>query len=407
MTKGNIAIGQSGGPTAVINASLCGVIEGALSSNFEGKIYGVVNGIEGLLSEKFTDLRQTFSDEKNREILCKTPSAYLGSCRYKMPRGNEKNEIFEKVFSILEKYDIKYFIYIGGNDSMDTVYRLSEYAKENKYDVCIMGIPKSIDNDLEGTDHCPGYGSAIKYIATSIKEMHRDTSVYDLKSVLIVEIMGRNAGWLTAGAALARGEGCTAPDFIYLPERPFVMDKFLSDIKEAVSKKKQVIVAVSEGIRDENGVYVCESTSSGAVDSFGHKYLSGAGKVLENAVRENLGFKARAVELNVLQRCASHIQSLCDVNEARQNGKEAFSAAYSGMSGKMLGYVRYKDYEIKSEPVDISNVANFEKKVPDSWINEEGNDVTEEFMNYAKPLVLGESYPLYENGLPVHISLSE
>ncbi len=405
MLKGNMVVGQSGGPTVAINSSLAGVIKGALDSGFEGKILGMVNGIEGLLKEKFTDLGETFRNEENLKKLIHTPSAYLGSCRYKMPRDASGYEIYEKIFEIFEKNHIKYFFYIGGNDSMDTVYRLSEYAKEKNIDVKIMGVPKTIDNDLAGTDHCPGYGSAAKFIATAIKEMHRDTNVYDLESVLIVEIMGRNAGWLAAASSLARDNDCTSPDLIYLPEVPFSMDNFLSDVKECLLKKKVVIVAISEGIKDENGVYVCESTASGAVDNFGHKYLSGSGKVLENAVREKLGVKARAVELNVFQRCAAHIQSKTDIEEALLNGKAAFMAAMQGETGKMMGYVRRGDYEISFEPMDISKIANVEKTVPRQWINEKGNDVNEEFIKYARPLILGESYPCYENGIPCHITL--
>ncbi len=405
MIKGNLVIGQSGGPTAAINSSLAGVIKGALDYGFEGKILGMVNGIEGLLKENFTDLGEKFKNEENLKKLIHTPSAYLGSCRYKMPKEEAGYEIYEKIFEIFNKHNIKYFFYIGGNDSMDTVYRLSEYAREKNIDVKIMGVPKTIDNDLAGTDHCPGYGSAAKFIATAIKEMHRDTNVYDLESVLIVEIMGRNAGWLAAASALAKDDTCTSPDLIYLPEVPFSMDNFLSDVKECLEKKKVVIVAISEGIKDEEGVYVCESTASGAVDSFGHKYLSGSGKVLENAVREKLKVKARAVELNVFQRCAAHIQSKTDIEEALLNGQAAFNAAINGETGKMMGYKRKSEYEIEFECMDISKIANVEKMVPREWINERGNGVSEEFIKYARPLILGESYPCYENGIPCHITL--
>lgn len=410
MMNGNLIIGQSGGPTAVINASLAGIIAKATEMGFEGKIYGMVNGIEGLLKENITDLRKTFSNAERLNALKSTPSAYLGSCRYKMPSPEVDDSVYKKTFEILRKYNIRYFFYIGGNDSMDTVYRLSEYAKNSDYEICILGLPKSIDNDLGGTDHCPGFGSAAKFIAASIREMHLDTTSYDLESVLIVEIMGRNAGWLTASAALARGAGCSSPDLIYLPESRFDMQAFLKDVDEVVKRKKVAIVAVSEGIRDEKGTYICESTASGAVDNFGHKYLSGAGKVLENEVRSRLGYKARAVELNVLQRCAAHIQSAADAEEAFENGKAAFCAAQSGITGKMLGYKRGYEggkYYVTSEPTDIAGVANLEKKVPREWINEKGNDVTEEFLNYAKPLIAGESYPEYENGLPKYIILNK
>lgn len=403
--EGNIVIGQSGGPTAVINASLAGIIEGAIESGINGKILGMVNGIEGLLQEKFIDLGAEFASEEKRIALSRTPAAYLGSCRYKLPK-NSDDEIYGKVFEILKKHNIRYFLYIGGNDSMDTVYRLSEYSKKSDYDVKIVGVPKSIDNDLSGTDHCPGYGSAAKFIATAVREMSLDTEVYDLKSVLIVEIMGRNAGWLTASAALARGDSFTAPDLIYLPEIPFDTEKFLKDVSRIADEKKTVIVAVSEGIRGADGEYVCESMASGAVDNFGHKYLSGSGKVLENLVRERLGIKARAVELNVFQRAASHIASECDRKEALENGKAAFAAAQSGVSGMMVGYERVeKDgkYSVISTPSEIAGIANIEKKVPIEWINEEGNFVTEDFIRYASPLIQGEGKVEYKNGLPLYI----
>lgn len=411
MISGNLVIGQSGGPTAAINASLCGIIEGAIESGFSGKIYGMVNGIEGLIKEKLTDLGEEFAEKEKREALCHTPSAYLGSCRYKMPSAKDRPEVYKKIFDVLTKYGIKYFIYIGGNDSMDTAYNLSEYSKEHDCRVFVVGVPKSIDNDLSGTDHCPGYGSAAKFVASSIREMHCDTNVYNMKSVLIVEIMGRDAGWLTASSVLARGEGCASPDLIYLPEVSFDTEKFLSDVKAVTDRKNTAIVAVSEGIRDKNGVYICESMSSGAVDCFGHKYLSGAGKVLENVVREKLKIKARAVELNVLQRCAGHIQSACDISEARENGKCAFYSVYSGVTGKMMGYVRQTDengeYFVVSEAMDIKEVANKEKKIPREWINEEGNYVTDEFIKYVSPLVKGENYPEYKDGIPVYLSLGK
>ena len=405
MLQGNLVVGQSGGPTAAINASLCGVIEGAMASGFDGKILGMVHGIEGLLKENFIDLGEIFADPADREKLVKTPSAYLGSCRKKLAKPEVDPTDYNAAFEVFKKHNIRYFLYIGGNDSMDTVYRLSEYAKKIDYDICIMGVPKTIDNDLNVTDHCPGYGSAAKFIATAIREMARDTRVYDMNSVLIVEIMGRNAGWLAAASALARGEGHPSPELIYLPEAPFKMDEFLEDVDALVKQKKVVIVAISEGIRDENGVYVCESTASGAVDVFGHKYLSGAGKVLENAVRDKLGYKARAVELNVFQRCAAHLASKTDLTESRAVGKAAAEAAISGMTGRMMAYVRESTnpYKLSVAPCDIAEAANIEKMVPREWLNERGNDVTEEFVAYARPLIEGESYPEYEDGLPVHI----
>lgn len=404
--KGNLIIGQSGGPTAVINASVAGIISGAIKSGFEGEILGMVNGIEGLLNENFINLKERFSDEKNREALVNTPSAFLGSCRMKLPAPEKDSAVYEKIFDSIKKHNIGYFLYIGGNDSMDTVYRLSKYAKEKSIDVNIVGVPKSIDNDLAGTDHCPGYGSAAKFIASSIREMAIDTGVYNLKSVLIVEIMGRNAGWLTASAALARSENSSAPDLIYLPEADFSPERFLADVNEKLKAKNTVIVAVSEGIKTGDGKYVCESVASGAVDNFGHKYLSGAGKVLETLIRERLGVKARAVELNVLQRCAGHLKSERDVTETYKNGEDAFYAAYSGVTGMMVGYERISDepYEVKNTPADIENAANTEKKVPIEWITPEGNDVTDEFLRYARPLIEGEHHPKFSGGLPVYIT---
>ena len=403
--KGNLVIGQSGGPTAVINASVAGIVSGAVKQGFDGEILGMVNGIEGLLNENFLDLKR-FSDKDEKEALIDTPSAYLGSCRFKMPKPEEDPGIYEKIFNIIKKRNIRYFLYIGGNDSMDTVYRLSEYARGRDWEMSIVGVPKSIDNDLAGTDHCPGYGSAAKFIASSIREMAIDTGVYNLKSVLIVEIMGRNAGWLTASAALARNENFSAPDLIYLPEADFAPDKFLSDVEGKLREKNTVIVAVSEGIRSSDGKYICDSVASGAVDNFGHKYLSGAGKVLENMVRERLGVKARAVELNVLQRCAGHLKSERDVTEALKNGEDAFNAAYSGVTGMMIGLERISDepYEIKNTPADIKNSANAEKKIPKEWITPGGNDVTEEFLRYARPLIEGEHHPKFSGGLPVYIT---
>lgn len=404
--QGNLVIGQSGGPTAVINASVAGIISGALKSGFGGKILGMVNGIEGLLNENFIDLSEKFSDPDKREALINTPSAYLGSCRFKMPAPGADMSVYEKLFETIKKHNIRYFLYIGGNDSMDTVYRLSEYFKEKEYKISIVGVPKSIDNDLAGTDHCPGYGSAAKFIASSVREMAIDTAVYAIKSVLIVEIMGRNAGWLTASSVLARTESITAPDLIYLPETEFDPEKFLSDVSGKLEKKNTVVVAVSEGIRGADGKYICDSVSSGAVDNFGHKYLSGAGKVLEGLVRGRLGVKARAVELNVLQRCAGHIKSGCDVAETLRNGEDAFNAALSGVTGMMMGYERISDspYSVKSVPGDIKNAANAEKKIPKEWITPEGNDVTEAFIKYAGPLVEGEYHPKYSGGLPVYIT---
>lgn len=402
MLQGNLMTGQSGGPTAAINATLRGVIEGAMSCENVTGIIGCVNGIEGVLNERFTNLEETFSDERSLRLLSATPSAYLGSCRFKLP-SDYNHEIYKKVFDIFKKMDVKFFVYIGGNDSMDTVHKLSEYASRIGYEICIVGVPKTIDNDLAVTDHCPGYGSAAKYIATTVKEVARDSSVYDINSVTIIEIMGRNAGWLTAASALARTGRGSAPHYIYLPERPFSIEAFLEDIKKAPSKN--VVVAISEGIRDKNGVYVCDSVSSGAVDAFGHKMLSGAGKVLEGIVREKLGIKARAIEINTLQRCASHMASLTDITEAAQIGRAGALAAAGGQTGVMMYFDRVDRYAVEIHSKNISEIANVEKTVPEGYISPDGNDVTKQFIDYARPLILGEPYIEFEDGIPVHITM--
>lgn len=395
-------IGQSGGPTAAINATLRGVIEGALSSDKVDKVLGAVNGIEGVLKEHFTCLSDTFKTEENRVLLSQTPSAYLGSCRLKLPKDiNDK--MYADIFEIFKKNDIKYFIYIGGNDSMDTVYKLSQYAAEHNIDMSIVGVPKTIDNDLAVTDHCPGFGSAAKYIAATVREIARDSAVYDLKSVTIIEIMGRNAGWLTAASVMARSGKATAPHLIYLPERPFSVDSFIEDIKAV--PEGNVVVAISEGIRDKDGAYICESASSGVLDAFGHKMLSGAGKVLEGIVRDRLGCKVRSIEINTLQRCASHFASATDLSESIMIGKQGALAAADGKTGVMMYFDRVGDYEVKIGQQYIGEIANVEKTVPDEFINDKGNDITPEFVKYAQPLIMGENEIVIENGLPRHIIL--
>ncbi len=316
----NVIVGQSGGPTAAINSSLAGVIYGAYKNEKIDKVYGMVNGIAGFLDEKITELNEIAENEEKLELLKKTPAAYLGSCRFKLPKEN--GDVYDKIFSLLEKYNIKYFFYIGGNDSMDTVSKLSDMASLRNSDIRFIGVPKTIDNDLPATDHTPGFGSAAKYIGATVREISADSSVYNVQSVTIIEIMGRDAGWLTGASVLAKYKGL-GPDLIYLPERKFSFEKFYNDIKEISKVKKNIIVAVSEGIRLEDGTYVCESASSGAVDTFGHKYLGGTAKVLENFIREKFGFKARGVELNVPQRCAGHFLSKTDIDESFIIGKTA------------------------------------------------------------------------------------
>lgn len=396
----NVLVGQSGGPTAVINSSLAGVISQALKS-CEGKVYGAVNGIKGILRNELIELNETFSKEENIELLKQTPSSYLGSCRYKIAK--DSNVDIDKIFEIFEKNEIGSFFYIGGNDSMDTVMRLSN--DERAKDMTIIGVPKTIDNDLLGTDHCPGYGSCAKYIATVVSEMALDAGCYDIKNVLIVEIMGRNAGWLTASAALARTMGNSAPDFIYLPEVAFDTEKFLFDIRTKLLYQDTVIVAVSEGIKDAHGTYIAESKQAFGNDMFGHGQLGGVGKKLENLVKDRLGIKVRSVELNLVQRCAAHITSKTDVEDAFTCGVEAVKAAAKGESGKMVCMIRKSDepYEISFECKDINTIANGEKMVPAEFITPEGTDVTEAFVKYALPLIMGENDIKYKDGIPAFI----
>ncbi len=410
MLKGNAIVGQSGGPTAAINATLSGVIRGAIANECISTIYGMYHGIEGILNDSFCNLSEIFSDESKLRTLETTPAAALGSCRKKLPNLTDMSDadkaVYEKVFDFFKKHDIRYFFYIGGNDSMDTVAKLSAYSKNCDYEMRIMGVPKTIDNDVMGTDHTPGFGSAAKYIATSVSEMLRDCAVYTVKAVTIIEIMGRDAGWLTAASALTRASGFE-PDLVYLPERVFDYNEFFADVRAALERHPNVVVCVSEGIRLSDGRYVGEGTQSGVADAFGHKYLSGTGKALELAVKEEIGCKVRSVELNILQRCASHIASKTDIDESVTVGAAAVDAAASGISGKMMGFKRVSDEPYKCVPCyeDIDKIANKVRQVPDSFINERGNGITDEGVNYILPLIDGESYPEYKNGLPVHISL--
>lgn len=399
----NCVIAQSGGPTAAINATLAGVIKGALSASEIDKVYGSVNGVNGILNDKLLLLNPIFEQKENLNLLIQTPSSYLGSCRFKLPLYTEDETLYKQVFSVFEQYDIGYFFYIGGNDSMDTVDKLNDYAMYINSDVKIMGVPKTVDNDLPVTDHTPGFGSAAKYIATTVREVSIDASVYDLKSVLIVEMMGRNAGWLTAASVLARTEDLPAPHLIYLPENDFDMDKFLEDVKQKVAEYGNIIVCVSEGIHFKDGTYVCESVSSGLTDVFNHKQLSGTAKYLETVVREQLGFKARGVELNVCQRCASHMASETDLTESVNIGQKAVEFAISGKSGEMMVFKRTSDkpYTYEIESVCIKNVANLEKCIPLEWITD--NDVKQQVIDYILPLIQGEQNVLYKDGMPVHL----
>ncbi len=405
--RGNAIVGQSGGPTAAINATLAGVIYGAMHSENIGKVYGMKNGIDGLLADTVIELDGYFPDDDAFEVLKRTPAAALGSCRKKLPTESDPKykQTFEKIIEQFKKYDIKYFFYIGGNDSMDTVAKLSKYTSECGYEVRIIGVPKTIDNDLLGTDHTPGFGSAAKYISVTMQEILRDTAVYTVKAVTIVEIMGRDAGWLTASSELGRLVGLPSPDLVYLPERAFDMDEFFADIKKLLQDKPNIVVAVSEGLQFADGRFVGESTQGGAVDAFGHKYLAGTAKALELAVKDKLGIKVRSIELNLPQRCASHIASKCDIEESFGVGKAAVSAAEQGVSREMMVILRDNNegepYSSVYGHMDIDLIANRTKFVPKHYINERGNHVTDECLRYILPLIEGECYPEYKNGLPV------
>lgn len=399
----NILIGQSGGPTAAINSSLAGVFIGGKKINAK-KIYGMVNGIEGLLSEKIIDLDKEFTNEMDIELLKRTPSSFLGSCRYKLKNYEKNEKDYLKIFEILDKYRIDMFFYIGGNDSMDTIKNLSAYAKKINSDIKFVGIPKTIDNDLVGTDHTPGFGSAAKYIATSTKELIRDALVYDMSAITIVEIMGRNAGWLTASTALAKDVDCEGPDLIYLPEKVFDVDDFVKKVKKLQKTKKSLLIAVSEGIKLADGKYVSESTTA-KKDAFGHVALSGTASCLANILKDKLKCKTRAVELNTLQRCAAHCASATDIDEAFLAGEIAVTFANLGKTGIMVAFKRddSSEYNCLYGFRDVNEVANKERKVPDEFITDDGVGITEKGIEYLRPLILGELEPIIYNGLPRHI----
>ena len=411
MLIGNAVVGQSGGPTAAINATLAGVIKGALEADCIDKIYGMKNGIEGFADKRLIELNGLFSDSANLDTLKQTPAAALGSCRKKLPKPDSTApadiEFYERVFSVIEEYNIRYFFYIGGNDSMDTVAKMTLYAEKKGVDIRIIGVPKTIDNDLALTDHTPGFGSAAKYIATTMREIIRDCNVYTVRAVTVVEIMGRDAGWLTASSAIGRiVDGC-APDYVYLPERDFDMEEFFADIEKAFEKHPAVVIAVSEGLRFSDGTYVGEGTQSGSTDVFGHKYLAGTGKALELAIKDKFGCKVRSVELNLPQRCAAHILSFTDIDESVKIGCEAVRAAVSGVSGEVMVFVRRdsEKYVCDIEHRSVMGIANATRYVPDEFIVESNNDVTDSCCAYLLPLIDGEYPTVFEKGLPKHIVL--
>lgn len=404
----NLLVAQSGGPTAAINATLCGVIEKAMINTAIEKIYGVRNGVLGILSEKLIELKPALFNTTSLQLLCQTPSSALGSCRMKLSEWKENSLEYEKIISVLKKYNIGYFVYIGGNDSMDTVEKLSSYCKaKNITDIKIIGAPKTIDNDLCETDHSPGFGSAAKYIATTFTEIACDCHVYAMPSVSIVEVMGRDTGWLTASSALARCNGHASPDLIYVSEIPFDIEQFLEDLQCKLSERMAIVVAISEGLKNEEGYYIADAMQNQQTDDFGHKILAGTGRFLEEIVRHEIGCKVRSIELNVMQRCASHIASLCDIYEARLLGNAAADRVINGFSGEMACIKRTsnKPYQIEVVFSPISKIANRVKFVPRDWITEQGNDVTQELIDYILPLVQGEMPVTYHNGVPVHFKL--
>lgn len=399
----NIAVAQSGGPTCAINASLLGVYRQALKEEKIEHIFGSINGIEGIINDDLVELNSVVRTNDDMELLRQTPSTVLGSCRYKLPPASEDEAIYDKIIACFERHGIGAFFYIGGNDSMDTVAKLSSYVKEQNKDIIIIGIPKTIDNDLEYTDHTPGFGSAAKYVATSMQEIIRDSSVYSIDSVTIVEVMGRHAGWLTASSCVLRANGENAPHLIYLPENEFSVKKFVEDVKKARQVHKAVIVAVSEGVK-VNPDEIDFTFNTGMVDDFGHEALSGIGKCLERIVSEEIKCKVRSIELNVMQRCSSHISSKTDIDEAEHIACEAVSAAMRGITGKMMAFKRLRNvpYTVIVEAVDADKVANKERYFPKEWINSDCNNVKDEAIDYFLPLINGEQIIRMRNGVPIH-----
>ncbi|WP_044933077.1 6-phosphofructokinase [Oribacterium sp. NK2B42] len=407
----NAIVGQSGGPTSVINSSLAGVFEAAKNRGAD-HVYGMCNGIQGFLEGRYIDMTAVFKKKMDIELLKRTPSSYLGSCRYKLPELDAEGAkaVYEDIFKKLDDMNIGYFFYIGGNDSMDTINKLAAYGEKIGSDIRFVGVPKTIDNDLTVTDHTPGYGSAAKYIGVVMKEIIRDATVYGTKYVTIVEIMGRNAGWLTAAAALAKDNDCEGVDMICLPEVPFNVDRFVEKVRKMQEKKSSIVIAVSEGVKLEDGRYVCElSDDVHAVDAFGHKALTGTARFLANTVARAMDTKTRCIELSTLQRCAGHLTSRTDITEAYQVGGAAVKAAFEGHTGEMVALKRISNapYQCTTELHPISEVANLEKKVPLEWVNDDHTQMKQEFIDYALPLIQAELTPIYVGGLPQHIYIGE
>lgn len=398
--KGACVIGQSGGPTSVINASVLGCIEAALDSKNITKVYAAAHGIQGILNDELYDL--TLEDREELHKLKYTPSAFFGSCRYKIKHFSEDETDYQRILEIFKKYNIRYFFYNGGNDSMDTCKKVNEYMQRKGYECSVIGIPKTIDNDLALTDHCPGYGSAAKYVAQTFMEIKHDAEVYGKGSVTLVEVMGRNAGWLTAAAALANTKG-QGPDLIYLPEVDFDLDTFLSDVHRIYNEKRNVLIAVSEGIHDKDGTFIVSyfTDADNNKDAFGHAKMGGLASNLADRIKKEINASVRAIEFSILQRCAAHIASQTDIDEAYMAGQQAFLNAEAGMTGKMIGFVRSGSdaYACEASAFALEDVANIEKKIPREWINESGNGVLQPFIDYALPLIQGETCRKVKDGL--------
>ena len=401
----NIVVGQSGGPSVAINATLAGIAIGGIKHPKVDKVYGMLHGIDGLLKENLV-LLNSYADRF--EVMARTPAMALGSCRFKLPPV-EQEEIYEKIYAVLKKYDIGAFYYIGGNDSMDTIKKLTDYGNKIDSPIRFIGVPKTIDNDLAITDHTPGFGSAAKYIAATTKEIIRDGLVYDYPVVSVIEIMGRNAGWLTAAAALSKGEDCEGVDLIYMPETVFDLDKFIAKVGELLKEERSIVIAVSEGIKVADGRYVCELADHiDYVDAFGHKQLAGTARFLTGEISKRFKVKTRAIELSSLQRCAAHVTSRIDITEAFNAGGAAVKLAFEGgATGQVITLQRVSEdpYMCITQPADVHFIANVEKKVPREWINEDGTYVTPELVHYIRPLIQAEIAPLWVDGLPRHLKL--
>ncbi|MCR5743924.1 MAG: diphosphate--fructose-6-phosphate 1-phosphotransferase [Lachnospiraceae bacterium] len=403
----NIAIAQSGGPTCAINASLLGVYRQAYKDIRVDAIFGSINGIEGMINDNLINLKSVLKSNIDMELLRQTPSTVLGSCRYKLPDYNEDATTYEKIAAVFEKHMIDVFIYIGGNDSMDTVVKLSGYFAKTGKPYKVLGVPKTIDNDLPITDHTPGFGSAAKYVCTTVQEIIRDSSVYSIDSVTVIEIMGRHAGWLTASTCILHTIGQEAPHLIYLPEAGVTVSQILEDVKRERAKHQAVIIAVSEGI-DVSELAESAGVTTAGVDAFGHKFQNGVGKVLERIIAQEFGCKVRSIELNVMQRCSSHICSKTDIDEAEEIGAAGLEAALAGNTGKMMYFKRISNmpYLVRIEMTDAKDCANIEKKFPQEWINGAKNNVTDDAVAYFMPLIQGDVKLITKNGLPLHFDRS-